>query len=961
MSIKLTLKDQIESNLEGGLNKKFGMTLPVPFIENIIIDENGENITVKAAMYFNMDDFGDLNFVDFTRSLGDLNFYAMLALDRVYTPTSGSDVAVDASLTNLIKGDVDVMSQVKTFWRYTKADGFNTVAYYPGYDSDTSPNSGLPHINVYPFEKISEWQLVNTYYNNNGIPIKKISSEVNIPVGEFQIGGIDDNFLDYIEKTTTTISSRESISDVGILTFSSPLELHQDTSSDFWAQLSLKNIQDPGDPMIEFYSSLTSDLNSFVFFKNGALASPYQSIYVATGGEIIEDPIMGLDLLYHYSDKIDLAELVAFFKPLASISSDTDTQTMMDSLLTILETNDTNPELLVKINTFTESFVDKSSATSVGQFYRSVRKKLSKANTAIVKSPTAARQLVNNPTLIDLRGTSATSEYTPPTSTAINSKNYIFQDSFYIDREYGEYGGEKYMIDRGTFFFDYDSLLKEKSNLAQHIDVQKVEDLFGSEVLCKHFYLQDIEMNILNPDTESETPVLATITTEFSTTTLTEDETETSDENIPTKQMTIDVPSDDHYITNSSLAKPYLYLRNYNIINSTESAGLNTLNNGRFYKLMCFQYQHLIKDYEDISYADDYFFTVRVRLRDSSESVYIELYNLSNEILEVLQEYYDFAAEACSYNSTDDFFNQFFIEGVENYYATNPAESPWIKASLMYVYLEDLWENSYGGNQQEMLSKAQALSAEIGPEAGTLTALENMLEKYKDLMENLFPAWYETTATDRLAIQENTIYDEDDKYEYVTFVVYKLDGYPNPVLADWDGEEEVEEEEPTQAWEKTSGYVQYDFGTNYGSNYENTSRDAYKLWETMKSKSDRDLWPMAGQSYGSYTVYPAADDVFWGKASGTLFTEINTFIEDHDTGGGKKVYLTFTTPYQHPDDDKTEVRLSYLIAVHESEGLVRIRPYKCTHGNACYGAEIDYGYTHGDSDWDVEDASVYDY
>ena len=482
MSVKPTLQEQLQNNFGGNLNKKFGMTLPVPFIENIIIDAPGENITVKAAMYFNMDDYGDLNFGEFTGSLENLKFYAMLAFNREYTATTGSEMTSDNHLSKLINGDVSVLSQLKYFFVHS---GSGTTQYrmsYPGSVVNDDATDWETTSNIYTFNPISEWGLVDTYYNAAGTPIKKLATEMSIPTecaGDPYSSRGGYNFLKYIEGGDPYSSSRDIINDVGFLTFSSPLTSQVDNDgSGIASMVDLVYESDPNNPMIDFYSSMTSDINSFVFFKDGSLAPPDRTIFVTAGGTIVEDPIMGLDLLYHSHERITIPDLIAYFKPLVGTTTDTTLQTMFDSLLTILETNGSDPQLLVNINTFLQSFSDKSSVTAIGQFYGRALERLTKANTAVVQGPIVSKQLVNNPTVIDLRGTSGQSVYEPLDNTIVTAK-YVYQKSFYINREVGLIWIDSttqmdYLVDQGSFFLDYDKLLKERSNIAQYFDVQKL-------------------------------------------------------------------------------------------------------------------------------------------------------------------------------------------------------------------------------------------------------------------------------------------------------------------------------------------------------------------------------------------------------------------------------------------------------------------------------------------------------
>ena len=818
MSIKLTLEEQLQNNLQGNLNKKFGMTLPVPFVENIIIDAAGENITVKAALYFNMDDFGDLNFDDFTESLENVNFYAMMAFNREYTETSGSEMTSENTLTELIDGDRDVMSTLNTVWMYKDENGRTVGAYYPGFDQSTTTSLSTAHPNIYGFDPISMWEFVDTYYNTEGIPIKKLVSEVNIPVETFTVlkGGTynDANFLRYIERSSPYNSDRDIINDVGIVTFSTPIEVGTDADiasfdDTLFEEILLLNIVSATNPMLEFYSSLTSDLNYYTFFKDGSLIHPNQNVYVLPNGEIVENPILGLDLLYHYSDRIAIPDLIKYFKPLAGTSElDAPLQTMMDSLLTILETNGFAPDLLVKINTFLQSFSDKSSATSIGQFYGRVLERLTKANTAVLSGPVCARQVVNNPTVIDLRGTSQDTTYIAydPTNDPIISTDYLYQNALYMNREYGTWGADdaEYLLDEGSIFFNYETLLKEKSNIAKYFNVQKLENLFGSEALTRHFYIDDVEMATASEDYGVYWS--AKIRAGFSGW--------PADPNIPsvenmyvtTENMTAR-PTE--YVTDSSLFKPCLYLRNFNLMNFLEDEGLNGANNGRFYKLMCFQFRHFIKDYSELDYTTEFYYNFKITLRDSSNSLYIELYNLVAEIRQLLQEYYDLASEACSYNETDDFFNQFFIKGVQNYYSDAGEDAPWVKAAFMYTYMQDLWENLYDGVVADILIQSKVLSAQVSPEGGTLEALTTLLENYDDLVKKLF-----TVDVDDTDVVRGSIYAQSDTYEEKTVEVDITD-FPDSYEGDWSGTyvsdttDDEEEEEEDSDYSKEGDTVKF--------------------------------------------------------------------------------------------------------------------------------------------------------
>jgi len=843
-----------------------------------------------------MDDYGDLNFGDFIGSLEDLNFYAMLAFNREYTATVQDERTSDNHLMELINGDVDILSQLAQSWSYTLGTNGEIVSYYPGYNSSNTTSIN----NIYSFEPISAWDEVDTYYNNAGQPIKKLSNDLTIPVSVWQTANTDANFLNYIEHPTS--AGFETINEVGFLTFSSTLQL-TGQPGELWKEISEQNTINPDNPMIDFYSSMTSDINSFVFFKDGSIALPNQTIFVTGDGTIVEEPIMGLDLRYHYSDKLTIPVLIDYFRPLTGASEDNTLQTMLDSLSTILETSSSDPQLLVKINTFLQSFADKSSVTAIGQFYGRVLARLTKANTAVIKGPTASKQLINNPTVIDLRGTSGTEQFTVPT-VSLTGEDFIYSNSTYMNRRSGLYDETPHTVDQGSFFFDYDKLLKEQSQLAQYLGVQKVEDLFGSEALCNRFYIDNITMSSMKKHSTNGNvnyTSVGDIETQFSE----------EDYNIPTQTMEMSNIDVDHYPTNSPLGHHYLYLRNFNLMNEVGEMGLNTFNNGRFYKLMCFQFQNVLKELSD---EDDYYYKIEVVMRDSTDYIYVELYDLALEIKALLQEYYDLSEEACSYNATDDFFNQFFIRGVEARYSENPSEAPWIKAAFMYTYLKDLWDNSYGGDHEEILLQAKNLSATVGPEGGTLNALTHLRDNYLVLMDQLFNSSDRAKAsTIKQQLETGASYQGSTSnfYKEVKFDVDQNPYYlPDPVELDWDAEEViVAEEVVVTEWERHNNYVQFDFGKNFNENGD----DEDNLWAALKLKDNESLWPFGN------------DHHMWGKEDPVFQDYILRFVENHDAHLNNNIYYRYTFPTLDPEDESTFI--TYLVAVHEKEGLVKIRPY----------------------------------
>jgi hypothetical protein len=176
-------------------------------------------------------------------------------------------------------------------------------------------------------------------------------------------------------------------------------------------------------------------------------------------------------------------------------------------------------------------------------------------------------------------------------------------------------------------------------------------------------------------------------------------------------------------------------------------------------------------------------------------------------------------------------------------------------------------------------------------------------------MGNLFK---ETIVSNLKSALEN-YEDENDGYHYeeVNVEVDQNPSYlPDPVELDWDAEEVIVAEEVVVTdWERHNNYVQYDFGINFKEDGD----DEDNLWSALKSKADESLWPFGNSAAG------------WGKHEEVFQDYILRYVEDHDAHLDTKIYLRWTWPVQDPEDESTYI--TYHVAVAESEGLVRIRPY----------------------------------
>ena len=166
MSIKTTLLDQINGNLDN----KFGLELPIPFVEGVTIGT--ENILITNTIYLNLDSFGAENIDDVVEKMAGIRFYNMLAYDRSYTNTSGSDVVNDYKLSNIIEGKKSALSALGSTVTYVESGGNILSLSYPEYATNVS--------NAYEMPAIGDWNVVDTYYNESLQPVVKITTTTTI-------------------------------------------------------------------------------------------------------------------------------------------------------------------------------------------------------------------------------------------------------------------------------------------------------------------------------------------------------------------------------------------------------------------------------------------------------------------------------------------------------------------------------------------------------------------------------------------------------------------------------------------------------------------------------------------------------------------------------------------------------------------------------------------------------------
>tara|TARA_R100000988_G_C4004930_1_gene171828 strand:+ start:310 stop:3234 length:2925 start_codon:yes stop_codon:yes gene_type:complete len=927
MSITPTFSEQINNISQTERNNKFGQELPIPFIEKFTIkdddgfDTNGNEVgsfEVQAAVYLNLNHYGSDNINHLLPKMSNIRPYIMLAYDREHTYTSSSnDTIVDNTLTDVITKKRTILSAFTSSLTYVMPSGSSN----PGKTMSVEFPQEL-QTNVYALGSLDTWSVADTYYLDGvNLPVVKLITSTTIAQNM-----MDDNassntdLMDYVNKGY----SYNNIQNVGALCFSTVLDLASRNG-----QHDIITAYQDKDPMRYLYAGLTSDINSLIIVKDKEVNQSPNTVYIGDNNNIYNDALQGLDNLYYASGEVDLPALVGFFKALASTSELSDLQSVYDTFLTLLETNDTNTSILLEINQFLDTFVEKSSATPIGRFYLRTQKRLTQANKLVISGPRVRKIQLTNPIIMDLRTNPDTNSlsWTTPEPDDYSDEDFIYTKSILLNRkglDLSDEGGydRAYWGDQGRVFFDFQKALLVKSKMAQHLDPRKIIHHFGQSVVMNHFHLDSATLLMsLDAGCRSESGECSEVTDLFKLHTNFNSLGESTGPNTQrdleirtyTDQAADQLIQTDPVPSMALLGDTYYALRNFN---TSKADVMTSFNNDTFYRLMCFDF-NIITTYG--TYYDSEVggfletgeekYTFTFNLRDTTNALMVDIITIFINAHAKLLEYRNYAEDACSHNKEDGWFNEFFIEGVQNYYDNNNEIAPWLSVPYAYVLLQDMFFNTYEGDKAAMQDAARLIGDTISPYSGDLANLTEFLIQFGAILPDtgVFGD-VDVTDTEEVEITLST--------EWCDFPTTYTD-HP------FDEEEYVEEEEeedtstvpdvPT-SWTKGKAHTKTGWGINFND-------DELEDFNTTVGRN----W--FADTFGSGMTS-------WTK-TGPVWEEIKDFAQSYDNKYGQgRLFLQYTTPTADGDGNW----VTYLMVMYESESKFKLREYKC----APVGGESDF-------------------
>ena len=141
-----------------------------------------------------------------------------------------------------------------------------------------------------------------------------------------------------------------------------------------------------------------------------------------------------------------------------------------------------------------------------------------------------------------------------------------------------------------------------------------------------------------------------------------------------------------------------------------------------------------------------------VSIRDDTNDILQNLITwYASKVDEFQEKYVDLAKEACAFDDFTHRFNNFFVEEMLSKYPDDAA-SPWFQMVSAYTIIMNIFTDTFGGLNSEMLKSANNTIEQIRPETGTLDALvdyhTNLIVVAERLRELRMTAMAEQTYTD---------------------------------------------------------------------------------------------------------------------------------------------------------------------------------------------------------------------
>jgi len=819
------------------LDTAFGQSLPVPYIERIYVkssqtnayDDTVDGIEVEMSVYLPASDSEHKQPPhDLKNALGRLNVYVAYVIgEQENNHILNSEKNIFNYLYNYDPSTESGWELVSEFFRESAKIGTS--------EPDASGNEFISNRRNYEQLSFDDFELVDDegIYDETTTQryfVYKTTTTLKLAIASWSEIYTFDDLMD------VTSSDYKKIN---VYSFCSPINwLEIQSESAGYDESEIQNYY-LGKP--ELLNFITGDYTHEIVFDDGTLTDGEELSFIDSDNALYSDtPIY--TTAGEYRDFVTRGEFVANIEAIAStvlggedddpVESSAAQSAIAQSLTAIVDNYKNSVNLLKELNDYRRVFPDKSLAV-----YSTFRENLLAANKQAARGTRVFKVVSRSPKIIDSRIATAevyeVPDPSPSTTDGSTINDYRIynstRDALITRYAYssviteGEestfaWDSEDTICDYGYLWFDYEKAIRNDTVIASVFDIDKLEYFFGSALVNATLKLTQATL----------TKRIATdsILREVRQMTATLNSSQ-SNEKFNTYQCRL---YSDHDSTTSSSwpeynydkvdvgmdgSEDYSYLCIRNIIGMPSAAKESDADVRNGYRMLCFYFQ----DYYDFSAAGDGTvfpsseggsteysqenYTLSIKCEDYSYLVYNTLADNFQAALRKLAEYSSYAEDTGNYNDYTGFFNQFFIDGVSEFYSEDPDNAPWLLAPMVFNIHRDLLLNTFEGDFDAVVEDSQKLSTNIAPESGNLEQLQVFIERMRDFYTEYYVPGTTTDAGTVFSVFANAYseafgYVADEPIEKTYYQEFPI--LPDIIYAGETYEDYVDDIETTAAY-----------------------------------------------------------------------------------------------------------------------------------------------------------------
>ena len=478
-------------------------------------------------------------------------------------------------------------------------------------------------------------------------------------------------------------------------------------------------------------------------------------------------------------------------------------QSFLDSISYVSETQNRGVEFIVELDKIRNSFPSRTSTSPLGILYNRLKTIIFSANDALILGESLQKKIVPNTKLVDMRGIFLveTPEWSRREEASyvprVDDTGNIIYPYALMERQQIETPkiaelstGESRLYDAGSglkepnfdvtsifgyFFFDYEKALHKKSNISQIYDVQKLLNIFGNNVLDTYFRFERTELRKFYGNNEFRRIVTAYA-----------DALPLTQLFVPSAPDSVDrlvyyEPEGQQDFTEI----PYVVPRAFETVDGLED-----------YRLIAFEFQDFEPSTDSEISGQSYRFNVFVD--DNTLDFYEMLTDQFETQIQRLKEYLEFAEDFCSYNNIDNRFNDFFAQGVDEYFGDR---KPWQVVPKLYTIHVDLVRDRFSGIRSSMARYSEEQINLISPQNGTLEQLRDFTQTVEEFYNNYYSPTGEVTiqisarrspdGTRQPSLRDNVRFIATLGYDNLPNIVdFTVDPRPPTQITLWNGNQE---------------------------------------------------------------------------------------------------------------------------------------------------------------------------